>query len=288
MEVLRKFNTAVLEAPVKVTVASSLYTLTYEDIDTGDVYVSTASAGSGSVVTFTLNDNYLTYTGRFNAVVTTSASATVASFGLYVVRPYCNIDALATSLSITAEVAVQSEKVARAIIDSEVGRLGFHRKSKEVFGMGMDYLTLNEPITALYKVYENGVLVHDSTDADLNAYRISIDKTSLVPVEDQDKLEYRPVWTERYSAAEFPSGYDYIIDGNFGYPFIPEDIQEACELLVQDIATGNMRFTNRGISEFDNKEFRIKYALGTEQGTGNKTVDKILDNYRSRIVPGVI
>lgn len=286
MEVLRKFNTVSLEAPVKVNVASSLYTLTYQDLDTGVEYVTTASVGSGSVVTFTLDDNYLTYTGRFNATVTTSASATAAVFGLNVVRPYCNIDSLATALSITSDVAVQSEKVARNIIDAEIGKLGYQRRSKEVIGMGMDYLAINEPIINLYNVYENGVLVHDG--GDLNIYKISTDKSSLVLIEDQNKLEYSPVWATRYNGPDFPSGYDYVIEGDFGYPFIPEDIQEASELLIQDITTGNMRFTNRGISEFDNKEFRIKYAPGTESGTGNKTVDKILDNYRSRIIPGVI
>jgi hypothetical protein len=204
-------------------------------------------------------------------------------------RPYCDITKLATSLGITTAKAIEYESIARSIIESQAGSFQFVRKNKEVIGMGLDYLPINEKIEKLYKIYENGQLIHDSLNSELNLYTISVDKSAIVPIDEiQNKVEYQKVWRDRYLDVSFASGYDYLIDGEFGYRIIPNDIQKACELLVNDLVHNNNQYINKYIEVFDNVEFRVQFSKDYAKGTGNMTVDRILANYKNRIIPGVI
>lgn len=290
METLRLPETTTVEVSFSVPNASTLYILSYQDLTTGTEYSTTASSNASKIITFGLDDYYLTYTGTLKASVLTSASALTITDGIDVVRPYCDLTEVKNKLGITTAQAIQVEKVARKLIESEVsGKFDFVRKDKEVYGMGLDYLPLDERITRLYYLYENGVLIYDYEDPDLQEYKISVDGTSIVTATQQvNKMEYKYVWRDRYLDTDFFSGYDYLVNGDFGYQVIPGDIQEACELIMQDIANDNMRYMNRYIEEFDNKEFKVKFGKGTVTGTGNMIADKILAGYKNRIIPGVI
>lgn len=289
METLRLPETTTVEVSFVVPNPSTLYILSYEDLTTGVQYSTTASSNSSKIVTFGLDSYYLTYTGTLKANVLTSASSNVITDGIDVVKPYCDITEVKNKLGITTAQAVQIEKVARKIIESEAGKFNFQRKQKEIYGMGLDYLPVDEKISKLYYLYENGVLIYDYENPELQQYRISIDGTSITTsVTQVNKMEYKYVWRDRYLDTDFFSGYDYIVDGDFGYQIVPEDIQEACELIMQDIVNNNLKYINRYIEEFDNNEFKIKFAKGISNGTGNMIADKILSRYKNRIIPGVI
>ena len=289
METLRLPETTTVEISFSVPSASTLYILSYEDLNTKQRYSTSATSNSSKIVTFDLNDYYLTYTGTLKANVLTSASANVIKDGIDVVKPYCDLTSVKTKLSITTAQAVQVEKVARKIIEAEVGTFNFQRKEKEIYGMGLDYLPIDEKINNLYYLYENGVKIYDYEDENLQDYKISVDGTSIVTASSPvNKMEYKYVWRDRYLDTDFFSGYDYLVDADFGYEIIPEDIQEACELIIQDIVNDNMKYINRYIEEFDNNEFKIKFSKNTSTGTGNLIADKILLRYKNRIIPGVI
>ena len=289
METLRLPETTTVEVSFSVPDASTLYILSYDDLTTGSTYSTSATSNSSKIVTFGLDDRYLTYTGSLKATVYTAASALVITDGIDVVKPYCDITSVKNKLGITTAQAIQVEKVARKIIESEAGKFDFQRKQKEIYGMGLDYLPLDEKIQRLYYLYENGVKIYDYENEDLQEYKISVDGTSIVTsVTQVNKMEYKYVWRDRYLDTDFFSGYDYLVDGDFGYIVVPEDIQEACELIMQDITNDNMRYINRYIEEFDNNEFKVKFGKGITTGTGNLIADKILSGYKNRIIPGVI
>jgi hypothetical protein len=289
MEILRLPNTTAVEVSFTVPTASETYIISYQDVNNLQTYSASATSSGSQVATFELDSRYLTYTGTLVAEVMNSSSATVYRDGIDVVRPYCNIESVASKLGVTTSQTIQSEKVARKIIESEAGNFGFVRKNKEVYGMGMDYLMLDEPIRNLYYLYENGELIYDYEDENLQEYKISVDGSSIVTSASQvNKMEYQRVWRDRYLDTDFTSGFDYLVDGDFGYSYVPEDIQEACELLIQDIASNNLRYVNRYIKEFDNNEFKVKFSDGFQSGTGNMIADKILSRYKNRIIPGVI
>ena len=288
MEILRLPETTSIQAKFNVTLANTAYTMSYVDLITDTSYSASATSTSSKTVTFTLDNYYLTYSGNLDASVYQGANL-VYSSGIDIIRPYCDITEVKERLNITTAQAIQYEQTARQIIESEAGAFNFIRKDKEVTGMGLDYLPINERIQTLYKMYENGVLIHDSSDPDLDLYKISIDKSSIIPSDSlEDKMEYKVVWEDRYLSANFAVNYDYLIDGDFGYKVVPGDIQKACELLMTDMVQGNNMYINRYIQMFDNNEFKVQFTNAFSSGTGNFTVDKILSKYKNRIIPGVI
>jgi len=290
MEALR-INGQVPTAVFSGLVPSSEYTLTYTDLSTGEEYTSTEESSVSGEVIFSLDSYYQNYDGVLDATLFNYLDEVESIAGIEVVRPYTNISSLATSLGKTYDEAKVAERTARFIIDSESAKtFGFVRKEKEVIGNGSDYLVIDEKIHKLYKVYENGNLLYDSTqENNLVTYTISKDKTSIIPVYiEANKTEYPQVWRDRYLSRAFADGYDYVIDADFGYKVIPQDIQEATSLLCSDISSGNMQYINSYIESFDNADFKIKFAKSFVNGTGNLIVDKILSKYKNSIKIGVL
>lgn len=290
MEILRLPASEVVEFTTSVGTASAVYTLSYEDLDTGEVFSASATSTGAKRVTFQLDDRYLRYTGTIEATLYDSLQRQVQNFGIDVVRPYCDLDQVQAALGITPGTAQIHERAARKIIEAQLNmKFGLQRARREAVGTGTDYLPMPDKIQRIFTITENGETVFDYEDEDLDAgYEISVDGTSIVRTDDEDSLEYQVVWYTRLQDTSFPSGSNYVVDGEFGFRVIPGDIQEACELLMQDIENGNMTYFMGNISEFDNREFKIKYSGGTQQGTGNSIVDSILRNYRRPIYMGVL
>ena len=270
---------------------SSEYTLTYTDLSTQEEYTSTQQSNASGEVSFVLNSYYDNYDGVLDATLFNYLDEVENVAGIEVVRPYTNITTLAAELDKTYAQARDTERTARFIIDSESAKtFGFVRKEKEFIGNGSDYLVIDEKIHKLYKVYENGNLLYDSTqENNLVTYTISKDKTSIIPVYiEANKTEYPQVWRDRYLSRAFADGYDYVVEADFGYKVIPQDIQEATKLLCSDISSGNMQYINNYIESFDNADFKIKFAKNFANGTGNLIVDKILSKYKNSIKIGVL
>jgi hypothetical protein len=270
---------------------SSEYTLTYTDLSTQEEYTSTQQSNASGEVSFVLNSYYDNYDGVLDATLFNYLDEVENVAGIEVVRPYTNITTLAAELDKTYAQARDTERTARFIIDSESAKtFGFVRKEKEFIGNGSDYLVIDEKIHKLYKVYENGNLLYDSTkENNLVTYTISKDRTSIIPVYiEANKTEYPQVWRDRYLSRAFADGYDYVVEADFGYKVIPQDIQEATKLLCSDISSGNMQYINNYIESFDNADFKIKFAKNFANGTGNLIVDKILSKYKNSIKIGVL
>lgn len=289
MEILRLKDTTSIQATFTVPSASTVYFLEYDDLLTGASFSASATSNVAKSITFTLNDRYLTYAGNLEANIFDGSNDVVVSTGIDIIKPYCDIKSLRDKLNLTNAQAENAERIARMIIESEAGSFQFVREQREFYGMGMDYLPINDNIVKLYYIWENGELIYDYENPDLQEYQISKDKSSIVPSDlERNKMEYKVVWRDRYYQDAFEDGYDYLVDADFGYKVVPSNIQEACEILVQDIISDNMKYYNRNIIEFDNLEFRIKFADGTASGTGNLLVDKLLSKYKNQIYPGVL
>jgi hypothetical protein len=291
MEILRTPQTTQIVAEISLPQANETFILQYEDLSTNQLFSASAMSNNNKIASFVLDSYYLKYTGELDANVFNSSQELVYSSGIDVVRPYCNIHSVIQKLEINNAKGVMAEKVARKIIESEAGKFTFVKKQKEVMGMGMDYLPIDERIQSLSKLYENNRLVFDVQNPDDHerSFKISIDKSSVIQDHEQtNRMQYAKVWQDRYLGIDFPSGYDYIVEGEFGYRVIPEDIQEACEILMQDTLSDNLRYVNRYIEKFDNTEFNITFSKNYASGTGNLIVDKILAKYKNRIRLGVM
>lgn len=290
MEVLR-INGSVPTVSFSDLVPDGEYTIEYSDLLTDETFSASATANESGDITFTLDNKYISYDGNLEARVLDTYDEEVIVTNIDVLRPYCDIYSLATELNKTVAQIKEMERIARYIVDSETsGGFKFVKKQKEVVGMGSDYLTIDEKIYKLYKLYENLELVYD-VDSAINdqEFEISKDKTSIVLTQTQtNRVNYNRVWRDRYLDVDFADGYEYLVDADFGWKVIPQDIQEATRLLVSDISSDNMRYVNKYIESFDNDDFKIKFAKNFNASTGNLVVDRILQKYKNNIRLGVL
>lgn len=290
MEVLR-INGSVPTVSFSDLVPSGVYTIEYSDLLTDETFSASASANGSGDITFTLNDKYISYDGNLEARVLDTYDEEVIVTNIDVLRPYCDIYSLATELNKTVAQIKEMERIARYIVDSETsGGFKFVKKQKEVVGMGSDYLVIDEKIYKLYKLYENLELVYD-VDAETNdqEFEISKDKTSIVLTQTEtNRVNYNRVWRDRYLDVDFADGFEYLVDADFGWKVIPQDIQEATRLLISDISSDNMKYVNKYIESFDNDDFKIKFAKNFNASTGNLVVDRILQKYKNNIRLGVL
>lgn len=291
MEILRYDNSTSLSASFSGLSSSASYTLELNDLITSQSYSASATSNTSGVVSFTLPSHYLTYTGSLAASVKDSSSDVVILTNIDVIRPYCNISSTASALDIKTSEAIEYERIARYIIDSHTGGFSYIRKQKEFIGDGSDQLLIDEPIHNLYKVYENEQLMYDSTlenneveykiNKQLNAVVVSIP-------EGTNRINYPKVWRDRFLDVDFFDGYEYVIDADYGWRVLPQDIQEASQLLIQDIVDDNLKYINKYIESFDNDDFKIKFSKNWTSTTGNRIVDRILEKYQKSIRVGVL
>jgi len=291
MELLKLQDTTSLSASFSGLTASANYTIELDDLITGTSYSASAAANASGVAIFSMPSYYLTYTGSLVGSVKNSSQDIVSITNIDIVRPYSRPSTLASELNIKTPQAIEYERLARYIIDSHTGGFYFIRKEKEFIGDGSDQLLIDENISKLYKIYENGELIYDSeSENNESNYKISKQLNAIVldVPEGNNRLNYKKVWRDRFLDVDFFEGYEYIIDADYGWKVIPQDIQEASSLLVQDIAQDNLKYINKYIESFDNDDFKIKFSKNWSATTGNRIVDRILEKYVKPIRIGVL
>jgi hypothetical protein len=244
---------------------------------------------------------------------------------LTVIRPYVNPNTLGVTATEIAE-ATRNESIARAIVDSLTTRgFTFERKILEVVGQGTDYIPVWGTIYKVNQVFENGKIVYDinntTTGPALDGfdYEVTKDRTAIVKVptdssyyDSKDRSERKPLkyrdagsdsfytyapyenydnmWTNtKNTAVAFPEGFDYIVDYDSGYKIIPNDIQDAMTMLIDDLKCGRMDHYKSYVTEYETDQFKIKYDSSKFVGTGNIMVDIILDKYTTNLrTPGML
>lgn len=294
MEILRNNINASLSYLTTITFSAGM-TAEIIDIDDDTIYDFpdiTVVSGSASKAQIYLPVIFNEYDMSGYLELMNSSGDTIFESGVSTVRPYCDISSVATKLGISYANAVEYERLARYIIDTKTHGFYFTYKSKEITGEDTDTLLVNEKIYSLKKLYENEDLIYNSS-SNTNEYTYMLNKRKSGIIrspesDDENRLEYKKVWKNRYFNVEFPEGFDYIVEGEFGYKVVPHDIQYACELLMQDISCGNNRYVNKYIESFNTDGYDISYFKEVLYSTGNLIVDNILREYGNSIRPRVL
>jgi hypothetical protein len=227
---------------------------------------------------------------------------------LDIVRPYVNPVAISET-PLEVEENKYAERLARFIIDSYAGGFYYVRDVVEVVGLGADFLPIPARITRIDKVTENNIVVYDRVNPvgqnqterhyvvsnDYSAITIAVSgefnyreaRPARVPLAYSDSYalfednnDSPPVSTYAYNNNSlFPNGFFYVIEGEFGYPYIPTDIQDATRVLMNDILTRRDAYSNRYVLSYDTDQFTIKHDPSFVHGTGNRIADQILNKY---------
>ena len=186
------------------------------------------------------------------------------------------------------EKITSAEKIARTIIDGYTGQsFSTYYGSQEVFGTGSDAAELVERALTLDKVWENDILLIDNTVTPIfNNFGF---KLEISPTGKAIRI-INAGWDVRYDNqvdpavlyyGRFRDAARYKFQGQIGYKYVPEDIKIAAMLLTNDILANDYNWRNKYLSKVNLSEISFEMAGGAFNGTGNVTVDNILDQYRN-------
>jgi len=286
MEILRvePYN---LSISVEVSSPSTSYDYTITNLSDNSVVSGSVTSSSASSVVIPLSSDY-----------DAEYKIEVDNQEVYadVVRPYVDPNTMGSTASEIAEYT-KNEEIARAVIDSVI-RQGFYYKRQpiQVTGIGADYLPLWDDVKKLLQVYENNVLIFDSSDPDSydRNFEITADKTAITETAEErtNRLEGAAVqlpaagsdWLDvKYSFRGFPKTYDYTLIVESGYKTLPSDIVRAATLLTEDLYCGRLDYYKQYVKEYNTDQFKLKFDDKIFEGTGNIVVDKILSKYSKSI-----
>jgi hypothetical protein len=181
-----------------------------------------------------------------------------------------------------------AERLARTIIEGYTNQAFYLRYgSQEQYGVGSDAIYLVERMVKLDRVWENDNLVIDYTTTPVyNQFGFELEITptgKAVRILNQG-------WDVRYDNqvdpnilyyGRFRDNSRYKFEGLLGYKYVPEDIKLACMLLTSDILSNDYNWRNKYLKKVNLSEISFEMAGGAFNGTGNLTVDSILDQYRN-------
>lgn len=226
---------------------------------------------------------------------------------LSIKRPYVDPYAIGNTAGEDQE-AIYNERIARSIIDGVTGGFYYTYDSVDITGLGGDYLAVPNRINRINYVYRNNLKVYDrfaSASVVQDSYFVTSDNSAItiqqyglynrseskpvaLPLAASDSFNLYNDSDDPIAALTkirefdlFPSGYDFTIVGEFGYPVVPLDIQEATKLLIDDINCGRTSHIDKYIKEYKTDQFTIKYDDLVYSGTGNRIVDQILQGHKS-------
>jgi hypothetical protein len=226
---------------------------------------------------------------------------------LSVYRPYVNPYLLGETEE-EDEEAVYKERIARTIIDTITGGFYYTDDTVETAGLGGDFLAMPNRINRVNLVYRNNVRVYNrfaGEDVVQDVYVITPDHTSItikkegmynrhqslpkvLPLGASDSFNLYNDSNDPIAALTkirefdmFPKDYDYVVAGEFGWPVVPYEIQDATKMLVDDISCNKLQYVSQYIKEYRTDQFTIKYDDLAVVGTGNMIVDKILSQYHN-------
>jgi len=323
MQILRK-PPYPLSATYDVPEASSDYVVIVKDQSKDEIIdEQVIESGLNSKLTYEITAELSKYDDSYSLEIYEDNSGELGDIvvedTLEIVRPYVDPSSLGSTATEVSEYT-DYEKLARALIDSVTGGFYFNTKDLEVVGQGTDYIPLWNRTYKVLEVYENNVLVYDSSDTvngpalyDWN-YFIIKDKSAITKEpasgaqefnrSEQQQLNIRVAPSDSYalfdtedsgniytisSGVVFPKGYDYSFKVEQGYKVVPNDIKDATLMLINDIKCGKLDYYKRSIVNYSTDQFRIQIDKSALDGTGNILVDKILDKYKNNIVqPGVL
>lgn len=182
---------------------------------------------------------------------------------------------------------VNAEKLSRTIIEGYTGiKFYTYNGFQEIYGIGANSIELTEKMLTINQIWENQILVVDYTQTPI--YNTFGPNVEISPTGYQIRIWY-PGWDMGWNnemdptviyPGRFRDTYLYRFTGQIGYKYVPEDIKLASMLLTQDILSNDYNWRNKYLAKVKLSEISFEMAKGAFNGTGNITVDNILDQYR--------
>ena len=246
---------------------------------------------------------------KFKVSWSYSVSSSSGSHVTYVdvVTPYVNITDVLEDLNIGTDASdpnyktyhelQMAEKYARKLIESYTEQSFFlYDDTQIVYGHGSDILPIPFRIHEIHKLYENDVLLVDNIEEVNNwiytpvvsesSFGIRINRQSLI-----DNVVYSanglvpPSINEYGYVGAFKKESRYTISGRFGWPSVPDNVEEACIVLIQQFFDKDTSWRNKYVKNISAFDWKFEYMPEAHLGTGNLYADQLLAPY---VVNGMV
>ena len=274
---------SLVSGPTNATRTSAgVYTITYGQQASG-IYILNSAGRHRADFTYTISGTSYTQSQYIN-----------------VYTPYIDIDTFFTDHPDLEndyyEKFDKMEKRIRNIINTFCGQSFDYYPNKyiEISGSGKNTLHLPYPISDLTKVTvnigdEDEAVVHNSTDATLN----NIEK-SKEPHNFQStyyikfKRSFLDSVQTLITASVFNESDDYKIEGSFGWKYIPDNIVQAADLLLEDMMNSDSDFRRHGMKSVDMDILKYETKDSFYESTGNIDADILLMDYTLFVMDYVV
>lgn len=274
---------SLVSGPTNATrTGSGVYTITYGQEASG-IYVLNSAGRYRIDFTYTISGTSYTQSQYIN-----------------VYTPYADIDTffadhpdLETDYY---EKFDKMEKRVRNIINTFCGQSFDYYPNKyiEISGSGKNTLHLPYPIATLTKVTvntgdEDQTVIHDSTDATIN----NIEKTKEPHnFNSSYYIQFRRSFLDSVQtlivASKFDEGDDYKIEGDFGWRYVPDNVVQAADLLLEDMMNGDSDYRRHGMKTVDMDILKYETRDSFYESTGNIDADVLLMDYTLFVMDYVV
>lgn len=240
--------------------------------------------------------------GRHRADFTYTVSGTSYTQSQYinVYTPYLDIDTFfADHPELETDYYDQFDKLEkriRNIINTFCGQSFEHYPNKFMILQGSGKKTMHLPlaISTLRKVTvnvgdEDEEVLHDSTDSTLN----NIEK-SREPHNFQSSyyIQFKKSYLDKTQRIIYESNFseedDFKIEGDFGWQFVPNNIEQAADLLMVDVMTDDSEIRRHGIVSVDMDTISYTTKSSFYESTGNIDADILLMDYTLFVMDYVV
>jgi len=224
-----------------------------------------------------------------------------------VVTPYANLSDVWEDLNLgtdpsdpnykTYHEIQMAEKYARKLIEIYTAQFFYlYDESQIVYGSGSDILPLPFKINSIHELYENDVLLVDNINSINNwiynpivsesGFGIRVNRQDLV-----DDIIYTsnglipPSINGNGSGGAFKKDYRYAVQGRFGYSSVPDNVEEACIILIQQFFEKDSAWRNKYVKSISAFDWKFDYMEDAHRGTGNLYADQLLQPY---VITGMV
>lgn len=218
-----------------------------------------------------------------------------------VVTPYANMADVWEDLNLgtdpsdsnykTYHEVQMAEKYARKLIEAFTAQFFYlYDDTQVVYGSGADILPLPFKISEIHELYENDVLLVDNINEINNwmyapiisesRFGIRVNRQSMMDntVYTANGLVPSTISDANYRGA-FKENYRYTVQGRFGWTSVPDNVEEACIILIQQFFEKDTAWRNKYVKNVSAFDWKFEYMEDAHRGTGNLYADQLLLPY---------
>lgn len=277
-----EFNDLVFGPVLATRVSTGVYTITYGQQNSGH-YVLNSAGRHRADFTYTVSGTEYTQTQYINVY---TPYITASEF--FTVHPELLED--------KGSLFDRYERRARNIINTYCGQSFEYYPNKTITIDGNDHnnLHLPFPIYTLTKLTQDPgreyseVIFDSSTTTTNNVEKIKQPRNFEASYYIRFKADTIDKGNSLIVPSKFRSKSEYKIEGDFGWKYVPTNVQQSADLIIADLMNDDSDYRRHGIHSIDMDVVKMQFSQSFYESTGNIEADVLLMDYTLFVMDYVV